>query len=195
VKVCPTGIDIRNGTQLDCVNCTACMDACDHMMRAVGLEEGLIRYASENQITTGSPFRFTKRMKAYTGVMVALLGVLIYLLASRTDVGISLLRTPGQLYQQSNGQISNLYNYRLLNKTYQPKTLELKPENFKGSIKPVGDGRLQIPKEDAASGSLFITMDETGITQRKTILQIGVYEDGRKIKTITTTFLGPFNAN
>ena len=47
VLVCPTGIDIRNGTQLECINCTACIDACDEIMDTVGFEPGLIRYASE----------------------------------------------------------------------------------------------------------------------------------------------------
>lgn len=192
VRVCPTGIDIRNGTQLECINCTACIDACNHMMKAVGFDEGLIRFASENNIAEGARFRFTRRMKAYSGVMVLLLGVLVYLLASRTDVGISLLRTPGQLYQEHDGIISNLYNYRMLNKTYQAKTLEFRPENFNGEIILVGEKALDIPEEEAASGSLFIKMPEQQVTQRKTTLEIGVYENGQKIKTISTAFLGPF---
>jgi len=195
VKVCPTGIDIRNGVQLECINCTACIDACNKMMNAVGFEGGLIRYASENNITSNTKFRFTKRMMAYSGVMLVLLGILAYLLASRTDVGISLLRTPGQLYQQDKGQISNLYNYRLLNKTYENKTLVLKPENFNGTIKLVGETTLLIPKENSASGSLFITMNKDDVKERKTILKIGIYEEGKKIKTISTSFLGPFTNN
>lgn len=50
VHVCPMGIDIRNGTQLECTNCTACIDECDHIMESVGLPKGLIRYASEDEI-------------------------------------------------------------------------------------------------------------------------------------------------
>jgi len=50
VHVCPTGIDIRNGVQLECVNCTACIDECDSIMESVGLPKGLIRYASEDEI-------------------------------------------------------------------------------------------------------------------------------------------------
>ena len=195
VKVCPTGIDIRNGVQLECINCTACIDACNKMMNAVGFEGGLIRYASENNITSNTKFRFTKRMMAYSGVMLVLLGILAYLLASRTDVGIFLLRTPGQLYQQDKGQISNLYNYRLHNKTYENKTLVLKPENFNGTIKLVGETTLLIPKENSASGSLFITMNKDEVKERKTILKIGIYEEGKKIKTISTSFLGPFTNN
>jgi cytochrome c oxidase accessory protein FixG len=195
VKVCPTGIDIRNGTQLECINCTACIDVCNKMMDAVSLERGLIRFASENNISEKKPTRFTERMKAYSAVMVVLLGVLAYLLASRTDVGITILRTPGQLYQQSNGNISNLYNYKFLNKTYADKELVLKPENFNGEIKLVGEEHLKVPKEEYASGSMFITLNESAITRRKTQLKIGVYENGKKIKTVTTAFLGPFTAN
>lgn len=193
VKVCPTGIDIRNGTQLECINCTACIDVCNHMMEAVGLPTGLIRLASERNIADKQPTRFTSRMKAYSAVMVVLLGVLVYLLASRTDVGISVLRTPGQLYQeQPNGQLSNLYNYKFLNKTYIDKELILKPENFKGNIKLVGEEHLKVPKENYASGSLFIYLDKKDVIKRKTPLEIGVYEGNKKIKTITTSFLGPF---
>ncbi|MBL7719712.1 MAG: cytochrome c oxidase accessory protein CcoG [Flavipsychrobacter sp.] len=196
VKVCPTGIDIRNGTQLECVNCTACIDACNHMMNAAGFPEGLIRYASESNISEKKKFRFTGRMKAYTIVMCLLLGVEVYLLTSRTDVGISILKTPGQLYQQQPGnRLSNLYNYRLLNKTFKDKKLEFRPENFKGEIQIVGNEQLLVPKEGSASGSMFIYLAEKDVTQRKMPLSIAVYEDGEKIKTITTTFLGPFNGN
>jgi cytochrome c oxidase accessory protein FixG len=195
VKVCPTGIDIRNGTQLECINCTACIDACNKMMTAVNLQSGLIRLASENNITKKQPLRFTGRMKAYTFVMLVLLSVEVFLLASRTDVGISILRTPGQLYQQSNHQLSNLYNYKFLNKTYEDKELILKPENFDGTIKLVGEGKLKVPKETYTSGSMFIYLDEKYVKHRKTKLAIGVYEHGKKIEVIRTSFLGPFSEN
>ncbi|OSZ82410.1 cytochrome c oxidase accessory protein CcoG [Chitinophagaceae bacterium IBVUCB1] len=196
VRVCPTGIDIRHGTQLECTNCTACIDACDKMMEAVNLPTGLIRYASENNISTKQPYRFTGRMKAYTAVMILLLVVEVFLLATRTDVGITILRTPGQLYQeQPNNQLSNLYNYKFLNKTYYNKELELKPEDFEGTIKLVGEEKLKVPKESAAAGSMFIYLDKKDVKQRKTKLNIGVYENGEKISTITTSFLGPFGAN
>jgi cytochrome c oxidase accessory protein FixG len=196
VKVCPTGIDIRNGTQLECINCTACIDACNRMMDAVGLPEGLIRYASENNIAEKKAWRFTWRMKAYSIVMCLLLGVLVWLLSTRTDVGVTLLRTPGQLYQQQpNHQMSNLYNYKLLNKTFKNKEVTLKPENFEGTIKLVGEGKLTIPKDGYATGSMFIYMSNDAVKTRKTVLKIGVYEGKEKINTITTSFLGPFKDN
>lgn len=196
VKVCPTGIDIRNGTQLECINCTACIDACNHMMDAVGLPKGLIRYASEHNIAKNRPWIFTTKMKAYTLVMCILLGVLTWLLASRTDVGVTLLRTSGQLYQeQPNNQMSNLYNYKVLNKTYYQKQVELRPENFKGRIELIGETKLTVPKEGTTAGTMFIYLDKKDVTRRKTQLKIGVYENGKKLTTITTSFLGPFVGN
>ena len=196
VKVCPTGIDIRNGTQLECINCTACIDACDHMMDAVGLPKGLIRYASEHNIAKNRPWIFTGKMKAYTLVMCLLIGVLVWLLASRTDVGVTLLRTSGQLYQeQPNGQLSNLYNYKALNKTFRDKEIELRPENFSGSIKLVGEESLLVPHDGTVAGTMFVYLDKKDMTGRKTQLKIGVYEHGKKLATIATSFLGPFNEN
>ncbi len=196
VKVCPTGIDIRNGTQLECTNCTACIDACNRMMEAVNLPTGLIRYASEANIAEKRPWRFTWRMKGYTAVMAVLLGVLAWLLASRTDVGVTILRTAGQLYQeQPNEQLSNLYNYKVLNKTFRPKKVEFIPENFHGSIKLVGETEIKIPKDGITTGTMFVYVNKSELQGRKTKLRIGVYEDGKKITTIATSFLGPFSGN
>src|SRR5690606_15696099 len=75
VHVCPTGIDIRNGTQLECINCTACIDECNTVMNRVGFKEGLIRYASEDEITKKEKFVFTARMKGYTAVLFILMGI------------------------------------------------------------------------------------------------------------------------
>ena len=196
VKVCPTGIDIRNGTQLECINCTACIDACNTMMDAVGLPTGLIRYASENSIAEKKPWRFTWRMKGYSLVMCLLLGVLAWMLATRSDVGITVLRVPGQLYQEWPGhQMSNLYTYKLLNKTFKDKEVTMKAENFDGTIKLVGENKFIIPKNGYTLGTMFIYIDSNEVKKRKTVLKIGVYEGKERINTITTSFLGPFNGS
>ena len=121
VQVCPTGIDIRNGTQLECVNCTACIDACDAMMEKVDLPKGLIRYASEENIAEKKKFTFNPRLKAYTAVLVILIGVLTGMLFLRNDVEATVLRLPGQLYEKKdNNVIRNVYTFKLVNKTVEP---------------------------------------------------------------------------
>ena len=110
VNVCPTGIDIRNGTQLECVNCTACIDECDSIMDKVDLPKGLIRYASEDEITKKEKFKFTPRLKGYTAVLVILTGVLVGMMFLRNDLEANILRLPGQLYEHKEGNIiSNVF--------------------------------------------------------------------------------------
>src|SRR5699024_4304796 len=105
VYVCPTGIDIRNGTQLECVNCTACIDACDAMMEAVNLPKGLIRYASEENIEKKKKFEFTPRLRGYTALLTILIGFLVGTLFLRSDVQANVLRLPGQLYERKDDHV------------------------------------------------------------------------------------------
>ncbi len=192
IKVCPTGIDIRNGTQLECVNCTACIDACNHMMKSVGLEEGLIRLDSENGIANKEKLKITSRTIAYSFVLTLLIGILVILLASRSDVETTILRTPGLLYQeQPNNGISNLYNIELINKTHEFLPVTLKVESGSGQIKMVGKDTIYVEKENAASGEFFVIIDKNSVKNRKTELKIGVYSGDKKIETVKTNFLGP----
>jgi len=193
VKVCPTGIDIRNGTQLECVNCTACIDACDHMMESVQLPKGLIRYDSERGIAEKKKLKFTTRMKAYSAVLLVLIGIEATLLATRTDYDATILRAKGMLYQeQPNDQISNIYTIKLVNKTRDSLPVELRVENFNGRIEVIGKS-LGVKKEDISQGEFFVYLNKGEIKSRKTKLVIGVYTNNKKIKTIKTNFLGPAN--
>lgn len=191
VKVCPTGIDIRNGTQLECTNCTACIDVCDHMMESVGNEKGLIRFDSENGIANNTKLKLTPRTISYSLVLIALIGVLGYLLTSRKDIDTTILRTPGMLYQkQGNNRLSNLYNIKLINKTRKDLPITLKMESGYGEIKMIGKEVITAKKEDVANSEFFIIINRDKIRSRKTKLLVGVYADGEIIETIETSFLG-----
>ena len=193
VQVCPTGIDIRNGTQLECVNCTACIDACNQMMEAVNLPKDLIRYASEENIEKKAKFTFNARLKGYTAVLVILLGVLTGMLFLRNDVEATVLRLPGQLYEHKGEDIiSNVYTYKLINKT----TKEISEVHFelishKGIIRVVSHDRIQVPEQGLAEGTLFIEVDSHELEDEKEKLKIGVYSEDQLIETTTTVFLGP----
>ncbi len=192
VRVCPTGIDIRNGTQLECVNCTACVDACDAIMTSINKPEGLIRYASENSITNGVQLRLTTRIKGYIAVLTLLLSLLVFLLVSRTDLDARLMRTAGMTYTSlPNGRISNLYNLKLANKTHKDIPFTLKLENINGEIQLIGNSSLTVKKEDYSHLQFFVNLNRSEIKGWKTELQIGMYENNKKIKTIKATFIGP----
>jgi len=192
VRVCPTGIDIRNGTQLECVNCTACIDACDTIMTSVHKPVGLIRYASENSIVKGVKLKFTARIKAYTSVLALLLSLLVFLLVSRTDLDARLMRTAGMTYTSlPDGRISNLYNLKLANKTHKDIAYTLRLENMNGEIQVVGNSIAVVKKEDYSHLQFFVKLNRTDIKGWKTELKIGMYENNKKIKTIEANFIGP----
>ena len=193
VHVCPTGIDIRNGTQLECVNCTACIDECDDMMEAVGLPKGLIRYASEDNIEKKSPFKFTARMKGYSAVLFILVGILIGMLFLRNDVEATILRLPGQLYQhKEGGMISNVYTFKVINKTTKDiRDVSYKLLSHKGSIELVTHKDFMVPKQGLAEGTLFIEIHSSLMEKDKIKLKIGVYSGDTLIETTKTNFLGP----
>jgi cytochrome c oxidase accessory protein FixG len=190
VRVCPTGIDIRNGTQLECVNCTACIDACDAIMEGIHKPKGLIRYASENNIANNEPTRFTGRMALYSVVLLLLVGLLVTLLVTRDDVDSRILRSQGQTFQSlPDGRLSNLYNIKLTNKTRKEVPLELKLENISGEIQLIQN--LIVPRESYFQTSFFVKLDRSQIHRRKTPLKIGIYQNGKRISICKTTFLGP----
>lgn len=192
VRVCPTGIDIRNGTQLECVNCTACIDACDAVMESIHRPKGLIRYASENTITRGEKLRLTTRIKAYIAVLTLLLSLLVFLLVSRTDLDARLMRTAGMTYTSlPDGRISNLYNLKLVNKTHSDIPFTLQLENMKGEIQYIGGSSLVVKKEDYSHLQFFIILNRNDVKGWKTELRIGMYENNKKIKDIKATFIGP----
>jgi polyferredoxin len=190
--VCPTGIDIRNGTQMECVNCTACIDACDAIMDRIGRPRGLIRYASLDSIERGSPFRFTPRLAAYVGVLLALAGVLGWMLLTRSDVETTLLRAPGALFQQTpSGKIQNIYTVKVINKTNRQIPVEFRVENVPAEVKVMGSGRLIVPPANLAQTSLLVEIDPAALTGPKTALQVSVRGHGTPLERVQTVFVGP----
>lgn len=194
VDVCPTGIDIRNGTQLECVNCTICIDACDGVMDKIHKPRGLIRYASLEGIKSGKNFHYNTRMKAYTGLLVVLLGVFTFLLATRDAIETTILRAPGQMYQENEKTITNLYNFELVNKTYHNVPVQLSIINLDGAkimMVGAGDKSITVPKEEIYKGTFFIEIPKEKITENKNTIYVKVVVDGKEIDRIKTSFLGP----
>lgn len=193
VHVCPTGIDIRNGTQLECVNCTACIDACDDVMLKINKPKGLIRFASHNSIQNGIKKIITARVVAYALVLVALAGILSFMVFTRSSIETTMLKVPGTLYQRSeNGNIINLYNVEFVNKTFDDKILELKIESPASALlQQSGEGQLLVPAGDIFKSVVIIQMPETELTTTRSEIQVGVYYNGEKIESVKTTFIGP----
>ena len=193
VSVCPTGIDIRNGTQMECVHCTACIDACDNVMDKIGRPRGLIRYASLNGIERGERLRVTPRLLGYCVLLMALIGLWMVLVFSRTEVETTLLRAPGALFQQTaDGHYSNLYTVKVVNKTSREVPIQMKLENISGDLQVMGADIVVAP-EKLAEDSILIVLDQSALKSGTTPVVVGIYSHGKRIQTIKTSFIGPRN--
>lgn len=191
VYVCPTGIDIRNGTQLECVNCTACIDACNHMMEGVGLPKGLIRFVSEEGIKNNTRFQWTKRVKAYTVLLAVLLVILAGLLITRKDFEASVIRQRGTTYQMtSEGKVSNIFEVTLLNKTRKNFDVHLQLEDNTGEIETVVE-TIKLPAEDQIKERFVVKLPFGELKEGKKIIKIKVMGNGKEIQTVKTKFIGP----
>lgn len=194
VRVCPTGIDIRNGTQLECVNCTACIDACDEIMDSLDKPRKLIRYASENNIAKKEKLKITTRIKAYSAVLLLIVSALVVMLGTRDSVDITILRTQGMIYQELPGGFTgNLYSARMFNKTHRDILVELSIPAEEGSIEIIGKQPL-IEKENYAVITFLVKRKNEKITQRKSNVTIEIRAEGKKIATQKTTFIGPIHS-
>jgi cytochrome c oxidase accessory protein FixG len=195
VRVCPMGIDIRNGTQLECVHCTACIDACDDVMDKINKPRGLIRYSSENAIREEKQKILTPRVAGYSSILVVLLITFITMLTLRTETETSILREPGTLYQElPDNMYSNIYNLRVLNKTFDEIDYELRLEHPAGEIISLGAVE-NVPPQNSAEGRLLVKLSQEQLTESQTELTFGVYSNGERIETVTSGFLGPSNMN
>lgn len=190
VDVCPTGIDIRNGTQLECINCTACIDACDTVMEKINKPKKLIRYASKTQIETGKQPLFTPRAIGYTVVLFLLSFLIGFMLFNRTEVELSILRTPGTLFQeQPNNKLSNIYDLKIINKTFNHINAKLELENIKGDIQIIGKD-LEVEPQEVTESKFLVILPKDQIKTIKTPLKIAVKSNDKILDIIETAFLG-----
>jgi cytochrome c oxidase accessory protein FixG len=197
VVVCPTAIDIRNGIQLECVNCTACIDACDSVMTKIKKPTGLIRYASSNAIkhdyaTSAAPKRFSTRVQGYIGVLLVLLTVVTILFLRRPEVEAIVMRQPGTLFQKvGDDKIANFYTLQFINKTFTPQSAEIRILEPQGAtLTPLGEYG-NVPQQNVQHGRFLVTIPKAALHGAYNTVRFGVFVNGTLIKENQTTFLAP----
>ena len=121
VQVCPTGIDIRNGLQYECIACAACIDACDSVMDRMGYPRGLVRYDTQHRLEHRSTRILRPRVIVYGVLLAALIAGFIVALAMRKPVGLDVLHDRNTLYRSlATGEIENVYLLKIMNKDTRP---------------------------------------------------------------------------
>ncbi|KAF1029378.1 MAG: hypothetical protein GAK37_01789 [Pseudomonas sp.] len=132
VQVCPTGIDIRNGLQMECIGCAACVDACNSIMDKMGYARGLVSYTSEHQLQGGKTHLLRPRLIGYSAVLLVMIGALVVALVMRPMVSLDVTKDRGMFRENSQGQIENIYSLKVINKTQQRQAYVLELVDAEG---------------------------------------------------------------
>ena len=211
VAVCPTGIDIRDGMQLECIGCGLCVDACAGVMDKVGLPRGLIKFDSEaNQraLARGeAATHWTKRLVRprtiiYSVVITLVAAIMLVSLATRATVDINVLHDRNPLFVRlADGDIRNGFTIKILNKTREPRAFVLGLEGLAGAAISVagheeadqtGPIVLQASPDSVATYRVYVSAPLAGLEQDATPMTFLLTEQvSGEIAHQETVFRGP----
>lgn len=186
VQVCPTGIDIRDGLQMECIACGLCVDACNNIMDKVDLPRGLIRYDTINHMEAKvkggkEQFKFFRLRTLYYGCIMGLVGaVMLAALLTRSPLELHVLHDRNPLFVQlSSGEIRNGYVIKILNKTHDHRTYALTLnglEDARIEVKAAGDinaNNLYVPADSVGTYHIFVSADIKPDAPRDIVFTLG----------------------
>ena len=165
VQVCPTGIDIRNGLQLECIACAACIDACDQVMDKVGSPRGLIRYSTENALdkhySAREMFAHLLRFRTllYLGILLAIILATVWSLVHRVPLKVDILRDRSTLSREAeDGRIENVFRLHISNTDDSAHRYAIAVSGIDG-IDLVGESRVEVPAASSTTLALSARVD------------------------------------
>lgn len=132
VQVCPTGIDIRDGLQVECIGCAACIDACDTIMDKMNYPRGLISYTTEHNLSGQKTNLVRPRLIGYAVALVAMMGVFAYAVSDRSLVKLDVLKDRVLYRENEQGRIENVYTLKLMNKGQTEQTFVIEASGLEG---------------------------------------------------------------
>jgi cytochrome c oxidase accessory protein FixG len=191
VQVCPTGIDIRQGLQMECIGCAACIDACDNVMDKLQRPRGLVRYDSRHGFE-GKPTRWLRpRILLYTGLALLGAAALTYATSTLQSASVGLTRVTGIPYIVEAGVVRNQFFLRILNKRNAPVTFHVEvlggPPNLHWS--GAEDGITVAPLGEEMR-TFVLTLSATELKEELPVRFRIVSTNGTIVEK-TATFLGP----
>jgi cytochrome c oxidase accessory protein FixG len=193
VAVCPTGIDIRNGTQLECVGCANCVDACDAVMAKLGRAPGLVRHDSQRGFATGERRFLRGRVALYAVLTLAGLGAFTLALTQRRPFEALLVRAAGRAYELADGRVHNVFDLQLVNKRSGTRTFRVEADAASGIELVVAERELQLDTLAArrVPVHVFVPVGTFRAGLRAQLLVRCADPDGELVRTVTAPLLGP----
>jgi len=192
VQVCPTGIDIREGLQMECIGCAACIDACDSIMEKIGAPTGLVRYTSERELGGGKLRIVRPRLIAYGGLLAVFIGLLAWALATRPLIDLDVTRDRGLYRFNAVGEIENSYTLKLLNKAQQSRRFEVRASGLEG-LKLLGSTNISAGAGEMIEIPVTVSVPQESLQEPITNIRFHLYEtdaEGESSQKMTR-FIGP----
>jgi cytochrome c oxidase accessory protein FixG len=193
VNVCPTGIDIRDGLQIECVACGACVDACDDIMNRVGYEKGLIRYTTETQLEGGKTHILRPKLIAYCVVVVLMMIYFAYVIFDRVPIEVDVHRDRGQLFiEVSDDRIENVYTLKIANKSNLDLTYTI-TVNSDINMELLSDNSISVKAGSLIDYPIRIQASLDELENRKTNISIQVQANSNPsiVSEIESRFIAP----
>ncbi len=186
VRVCPTGIDIRNGLQLECVHCTACMDACDSIMDKVNRPRGLIRYQSESEVEGQKKRIVRPRLLIYLTVVAFAFTSLVGFVIQRKDFRATLHRESRDLYILQNDLIANPYRLNIINLQEREINLRIEGLDKDQMTIEVPEGPIQLQPLQKKAIHILVKVNKEKFRGKNGLLDsaLEISEEGKSEKTI-----------
>jgi cytochrome c oxidase accessory protein FixG len=157
VQTCPTGIDIRDGLQMECIHCTQCMDACDTVMVRVGKPPGLIRYGSQDGFEGRASRRLRPRVVLYPAALAVSLGLFVWVVGTRGDTDVTLLRGIGAPYTLApDGRVLNQVRIKVANRAGAEQSYRIELLGAPGATLIAPQNPLPVPAGKSATTSVFV---------------------------------------
>ncbi|MFV2071675.1 MAG: cytochrome c oxidase accessory protein CcoG [Thermoanaerobaculales bacterium] len=176
VNTCPTGIDIRDGLQMECIHCTQCIDACDTVMDRVGLPQGLIRYTSKAELETGKRTFLRPRLVVYSAILAVMFGALVFSLAGKSSADVTLLRGLGAPFSVlPSGEVSNQIRIKIANRSEEERSYLIELDTGGGLNLIAPENPLTVAPGETEMTAAFITAPRT------------VFADGEAATTLTVS--------
>ena len=206
VVVCPMGIDIRHGSQLECITCALCIDACNEVMDKVGRPRGLIGYDTDaNMVKRASGetprFRLIRaRTITYAAILAVVSGIMLFALANRSPLDLNVLRDRNPLYVTlSDGSIRNGYAIKILNKSRVETAFALDVEGLpEHDVKVVGDDAggdqtvLVVPADQLRSFRVLVAIPAEAVSSESMPVRFTVTDRAEDISvSVDSQFRGP----
>lgn len=194
VTTCPTGIDIRDGLQLECIGCAQCIDACDAIMERVGKPKGLVRYGARSELEEGQKGKVLRpRVVIYSLAMVLVLGALTFSLADRASAKVKALRGLGRPFATlPSGQISNQIRIKIHNQSDEVRSYTLRLVTPSGAELVVPENPLEIPPRELRESNLFVVLPPSSFSGTGEVpCQIEVRDGVDFERVVSVTLLGP----